>query len=453
MAIDFPNSPAPGTNHTVDGKTWTFTDGKWALNVGVGGVQGPTGATGSQGATGATGPQGATGATGPQGATGLTGATGVTGATGATGTVSLASPAFTGTPTAPTAAAGTNTTQLATTEFVTTAAAGVTSGFRNLIINGGMQVNQRNTAVTSFGYTTDRWYLDNFSTSASISLASNTDVPAGQGFTASLRATTTSGAVAGSGDLVAIVQKIEGFNSAQLAFGTAGAKTVSLSFWVRSSVIGTHTFNLADEFFSRIYIGTYSIAAANTWEKKTVTVAGDTTGTWLTNNGVGVQVRFPIQIGPDILGAGNVWVAGSYEGITGTVNDLATTGNIFAITGVQLEQNYQPTPFEQRPYGVELALCQRYYQIGRLAAAGYGIIATVDSGAYGNFSFPTRMRATPTITELTKALGGSPAGYGSGTTYIDVSGFGFRYNHGGGGGGSGSGNLSFDLTWSAASEL
>ena len=109
MAIDFPNSPSPGDNHTVDGKTWTFTDGKWALNVGVGGVQGPTGPTGVTGATGITG------ATGP---------TGLTGATGATGTVSLASPAFTGTPTAPTAAAGTNTTQLATTEFVQTANSG-----------------------------------------------------------------------------------------------------------------------------------------------------------------------------------------------------------------------------------------------------------------------------------------------------------------------------------------
>ena len=126
MAIDFPNSPAPGTNHTVDGKTWTFTDGKWALNVGVGGVQGPTGATGLTGATGVTGATGLTGATGitgdtgptgltgATGPTGLTGATGSTGATGATGTVSLASPAFTGTPTAPTATDGTNSTQIAT---------------------------------------------------------------------------------------------------------------------------------------------------------------------------------------------------------------------------------------------------------------------------------------------------------------------------------------------------
>jgi hypothetical protein len=133
MAIDFPNSPSPADNFTVNGKTWTFTDGKWALNVGVGGVQvptgptgvtgatGPTGVTGVTGATGLTGATGPTGVTGPTGITGATGPTGLTGATGATGTVSLASPAFTGTPTAPTAAANTNTTQLATTEFVTTA--------------------------------------------------------------------------------------------------------------------------------------------------------------------------------------------------------------------------------------------------------------------------------------------------------------------------------------------
>ena len=132
---------------------------------------------------------------------------------------------------------------------------------------------------------------------------------------------------------------------------------------------------------------------------------------------------------------------------------LNSTSKFFIITEVQLEKGSVATPFARRNVGEELALCQRYYQIGRLAAAGYGIVATVDSGAYGNFSFPTRMRATPTITELTKALGGSPVGYSSGTTYIDASGFGFRYNHGGGGGGSGSGNLSFDLTWSAESEL
>ena len=140
MAIDFPNSPSPGDNLTVDGKTWTFTDGKWALNVGVGGVQGPTGPTG---------------------------------ATGATGTVSLASPAFTGTPTAPTATAGTNTTQLATTEFVTTAAAGVTSGFRNVLINGGMSVWQRWVGISidvtngATGYTADRWYFSNGANQAS----------------------------------------------------------------------------------------------------------------------------------------------------------------------------------------------------------------------------------------------------------------------------------------------
>lgn len=141
------------------------------------------------------------------------------------------------------------------------------------------------------------------------------------------------------------------------------------------------------------------------------------------------------------------------DGLANVEVEFTASGGTRTLWKAQLEANLQPTPFEQRPIGVELALCQRYFQTGRLAAAGYGIVATVDSGAYGNFSFPARMRAAPTIAELTKALSGSPAGYGSGTTYIDASGFGFRYNHGGGGGGSGSGNLTFDLTWSASSEL
>jgi hypothetical protein len=241
------------------------------------------------------------------------------------------------------------------------------SGLRNLLINGGMQINQRNAAVTSFGYVTDRWFYENTG-SAAVTVASNSDVPTGQGFTASLRATTTTGESSFYYDLISIYQKIEGFNSAQLAFGTSSAKTVTLSFWVRSSVIGLHTFNLESSNYNPMYIGTYSIAVANTWEKKTITVPGSTTGTWLTNNGVGVIVRFPIHIGPSILGTGNVWSDGSYQGATGTVNDCATTGNIFAITGVHLEANSQPTPFEQRPIGLELLLCQRYYE--RISGGG-----------------------------------------------------------------------------------
>jgi hypothetical protein len=274
-------------------------------------------------------------------------------------------------------------------------------GFRNLIINGDMAINQRNAAVTSVGYVTDRWYYENYG-SAAVSVASNTDVPAGQGFTASLRATTTTGASASSFDLISIVQKIEGFNSAQLAFGTSSAKTVTLSFWVRSSVVGTHTCNIENSTSGRIYIGVYSISVANTWEKKTVTLTGDTTGTWLTTNGVGLQVRFPVQVGSLILGAGNVWTDGDYQGATGTVNDCATTGNIFAITGVQLEANPQATPFEQLPFGLELALCQRYYYriggiaTGDLAVTGY---QPASSPIERTFFHPVTMRATPSLAQ------------------------------------------------------
>jgi hypothetical protein len=417
---------------------------EWAVLV-TDGPEGPTGATGPTGAAGANGVDGANGINGVDGIEGPTGATGPTGPTGAGAplTSSATAPASpsagdlwfdtsTGStyiyynsawvelgggsmspmqvtsstrPSAPWEGQTIYETDTNIGQQYDGARWGPTypgSGFRNLIINGDMRVNQRNAAVTSFGYVTDRWYYDNFSTSASVSVASNTDVPAGQGFTASLRATTTSGASASGFDLLAIVQKIEGFNSACLAFGTAGAKTVTLSFWVRSSVVGIHTFNLANELLSRIYVGTYSIAVANTWEKKTVTVTGDTIGTWLTNNGTGVQVRFPIQIGPDILGAANTWIDGSYEGATGTVNDVATTGNIFAITGVQLEANTQPTPFEQRPIGVELSLCQRYYyRAGGNANADLYISGyqPASTNIVATYFHPVTMRANPSLAQ------------------------------------------------------
>jgi hypothetical protein len=262
-----------------------------------------------------------------------------------------------------------------------------------------MQINQRNTTQTGSNYTVDRWYYENLG-SAAVSVASNTDVPTGQGFTASLRATVTTGAAPGSFDLISLLQKIEGLNSAQLAFGSASAKQVTLSFWVRSSVTGTHTVNLENSTAGRIYVGSYTISAANTWEKKTVTISGDTTGTWLTTNGVGVLVRFPIQVGASILGTANTWVAGSYQGATGTVNDCATTGNIFAITGVQLEIGAVATDFDYRSYGQELVLCQRYF----FKQAYTTTDTPLTQGAYyaansfwSTILFPVAMRSAPTF--------------------------------------------------------
>ena len=300
------------------------------------------------------------------------------------------------------------------------------SGMRNVLINGDFRVWQRGTPTIGYAYSSDRWLA--YQAAAVNTISRQSTSLNGFPYCARVqrnRDATNTGATY-------LVQAVESINGYQFQ-----GKTATLSFYARAGAnfsssgsaltVNIETSTGTDQSYIAAWAGGVSIPSSKTlttsWQLFTVTGVVPAT-------------------------ANQVAVAFVY-----TPTGTAGAADYFEITGVQLEVGSQATPFEQRPIGVELALCQRYYQIGRLAAAGYGIIATVDSGAYGNFSFPTRMRATPTITELTKALGGSPAGYGSGTTYIDVSGFGFRYNHGGGGGGSGSGNLSFDLTWSAASEL
>jgi hypothetical protein len=236
------------------------------------------------------------------------------------------------------------------------------SGFRNLIINGGMQVDQRATALTgtNTGYTVDRWRVGNYSGNTQITTSQNSDVPSGQGFTHSLRMTATSVATY-TGDVIEVSQAIEGLNSAQLAWGTAGAKTITVSFWVRSAVTGTYSIKLSNFGATRNYVASYTISAVNTWEKKTITIAGDTSGTWLTTNGSGVFLSITPRVETASAGTAGTWSSSSAYGVTGHANAFATVGNIFAITGVQLEANPQPTPFEQRPYGTELALCQRYF--------------------------------------------------------------------------------------------
>lgn len=235
-------------------------------------------------------------------------------------------------------------------------------GFRNVLINGNMVVNQRNTAVTSTGYVVDRWSIESGGGSASKSVAQSTDAPAG--YTNSLKATCTSGA---SGNTLFFSQRVEGYNSAFLGWGASGAKQVTLSFWVKSSLTGTYSVALHNSSRARVYVATYSINSADTWEYKTITIQGDATGTWEKTTSVGMHVLFCFgtSSGGYQTSTLNQWFAGDGMSIPigpSTVPDvMATTNNAFAITGVQLEQNYQATPFEQRPYGTELALCQRYY--------------------------------------------------------------------------------------------
>jgi len=276
-------------------------------------------------------------------------------------------------------------------------------GFRNLIINGGMQVNQRATALTgtNTGYTVDRWRVGNYTGNLQVTTSQNSDVPSGQGFTHSLRMTVTTVGTVYAYDYIEITQTIEGLNSAQLAWGTAGAKTITVSFWVRSAVTGTYSIKLNNFGATRNYIASYTISAADTWEKKTITIAGETSGTWLTTNGSGVFLGFTPRVEASSTGAAGAWSSSSTPaGVTGHANAFATVGNIFAITGVQLEQNYQPTPFEQRPYGTELALCQRYYY-----RTGGGVASDIYLAGYQpastniifTYFHPVTMRATPSL--------------------------------------------------------
>jgi hypothetical protein len=271
-------------------------------------------------------------------------------------------------------------------------------GFRNLIINGAMNVDQRGTATaaaTVNGYYTDRWYIED-GCDAVLSSQQSTDVPTGQGFRNSLKVTaTTADASIGSTQFAVITQHIEGNNSAQLAWGTAGAKQIAVSFWVKASVAGTYSFTVYNNGASRICPTAYTVDSANTWEKKVVFVSGDTSGTWLTDTGRGITVNFYIALGSSYLGTSGVWNSSNIYGVAGQANALASTNNIFAITGVQLEQNYQATPFEQRPIGVELALCQRYFA---KLTGGFWTIAQCLGSNTGYFlvHLPTDMRIGPT---------------------------------------------------------
>jgi hypothetical protein len=201
-----------------------------------------------------------------------------------------------------------------------------------------------------------------------------------------------------SGDRFGVEQQIEGFNTADFGWGTASAQPVTLSFWVRSSVTGT--FGLCFSNFSRGYAATYTINAANTWEKKSVTIAGDTSGTWSTTNSVGVVISFDLGMGSDVRTTTGSWQTGTFLGATGATNLVSTAGATWYITGVQLEQGSTATPFERRLYGNELANCQRYYWKVGPTAQMVGTTGYVPGSGVvyrAGYEFPVPMRATPTI--------------------------------------------------------
>ena len=308
----------------------------------------------------------------------------------------------------------------------TSAASGLP--FRNRIINGDMRIDQRNAgaSVTSNSgllYPVDRSFIVKDTATTGVMTAQQSSV-APAGFTNSVKLTTTTAqASLAATDYMRFSQVIEGFNAADLAFGTASAKTVTLSFWVQCSLTGTFGGSLGNSAWNRTYPFTYTISSANTWEYKTIIIPGDTSGTWLTNNGIGLRVDFGLGVGSTYSGTAGSWASALYISATGATNVIGTNASTWYVTGVQLEAGSQASSFERRPYGMEFSLCQRYYQrcwdygtaTGTVVAGPVGgtwqynqysfFLGTGDYGINCATPFPTVMRATPTITIYSAANG------------------------------------------------
>ena len=244
---------------------------------------------------------------------------------------------------------------------------GLGYGFKNRIINGDMRIDQRNAGASvtpaNGQFTVDRFkaYLTQASKYTAQQNAGSVTPP--NGFKNYLGVTSSSAYSVVSSDYFGLAHPIEGFNIADLAWGTASAQTITLSFWARSSLTGTFGGALAsDGSANRSYPFTYPINAANTWELKTITIAGDTAGAWLSTNGLGIEVRFGLGAGSTWSGSAGAWTSGNFVSATGATSVVGTSGATFYITGVQLEAGVKATNFDYRPYGLELALCQRYYE-------------------------------------------------------------------------------------------
>ena len=276
-------------------------------------------------------------------------------------------------------------------------------GMVNRIINGAMVIDQRNagasvTPTVDNVFTLDRW-------STAITVTSKYSVQqsstAATGFTNSLLATSLTAYSVAAGDIFALKHTIEGFNVSDLGFGAAGASTVTVSFWVRSSLTGTFGGALQNGAQNRSYPFSFTISAANTFEYKTVTIAGDTSGTWLTNNGKGLLLWFSLGTGTTYSGTANAWASNLYFQPTGSTSVVGTNGATFYITGVQLEKGSTATSFDYRPYGTELMLCQRYYVKYSSSGASnqaflIGVVSNSTTGQMCGTNFANPMRTSPT---------------------------------------------------------
>jgi hypothetical protein len=281
--------------------------------------------------------------------------------------------------------------------------------FRNRIINGNMAIDQRNAGASVTPANNDLCpdrYKHIITQTAKYSAQQVSDAPSG--FTNSLKITSLSAYSIIATDIFAIAQRIEGYNIADLAWGTADAKTVTISFWVKSSLTGTFGGAFRNNAANRDYPFSYTISSANTWEQKSITLPGDTTGTWVTNNGIGIRLSFGFGVGSTYSGTAGSWAASNIVSSTGATSVVGTSGATWQITGVQLETGTTATDFENLQYTTQLQLCQRYYYklLGTNVPYGAGFSVSTTSFRFITF-FPVEMRIAPTALETT----GTPSNY------------------------------------------
>jgi hypothetical protein len=279
--------------------------------------------------------------------------------------------------------------------------------FKNRIINGAMVISQRGTGSTTVAssgyYSCDMWNVS-ISQASKVSIQQNAgSVTPPAGFKNYVGITTVSAYTPSAGDYGTLRTFVEGYNSADLNWGTANAKTITLSFQVYSSLTGTFGGVLQNNAGNRSYPFTYTISAANTWTPISITIVGDTSGTWATDNSRGIEVDFNIASGSSYQGTAGAWAAAGYYSATGATNMVTTASSTFYLTGVQLEVGTQATTFDYRDYGRELLLCQRYYiklsPIGNTSNNQTYLTGVLTGATTANICstiFPATMRSAPT---------------------------------------------------------
>ena len=276
-----------------------------------------------------------------------------------------------------------------------------------------MAIDQRNagaaiTPVANGGYTVDR-FSDTVTQSSKLTFQQVTDAPAG--FSNSMKIMVASTATAGAGDQFRFNQAIEGYNIADFAWGTASASAISVSFWAKASVAGTYSVTVWNFNLNRSFVST--VALTSSWAKYSILISGDTSGSWSTawTNGVGLELIFDLGNGSTWeTSTLNSWQAATKMKATGSVSLVSNAAATLNITGVQLEKGSTATAFDYRPYGTELALCQRYYSIFPYIIVNLGTTFTIAT-------FPVTMRGVPTIA-------GGGAGFsvnGANTTVLNCS--------------------------------